>query len=322
MIRRGAVLTYRVLRRSMATEDIRKQLYVNCLNREFDSVLSVVRETPNEELDYNFLHIYLSRSCQWGHMESVDYLWHRYVMRKKVLVVRPHLLTAMGNLALANNKLFVTQQIYIYFEEMYGESSYNNESALKWKYELLRIRTESFARGTMESGTFSEKWKVLLQDMDNVLPTNTTFRVRDFPYLGRALSHALKTGSLDEEMLNEMLFTETKISASNPTTLPLLLNLILSQPHFSPSFKIDLFKRFFSTHPLLPYDDSLCLLSRQFRSDSYTLGQLLDFVASLTDGKVVFSPVAKRLLVGGLQDSKYSYKLQEYPGLSPPNINV
>lgn len=318
MFRRGGILTYRAFRRHTSTGDTRKELYMRCLNRDFDSVLSTLRKLPDEQLDYEFLHIYLERSCQWGHMASVDYLWHRYVLDSKVLVVRPHLLVQMGNLALASNRLFVTQQIYRYFEELYGKNAYDDEAALRWKYELLRIKVESFARGTLESTTFREKWKVLLEDMDQVLPTSTVLSVRDFPYLREALKYALATGSMDVPALDEMLFTETKISIRNSSTLPLLLNLALAQGHFSPPAKVDLFKRFFSSHPQLPYDDSLCVLARQFRSDGYSLAQILDFVTTLhPEGKITTSPVARRLLTSGLSDSEYSYKLQEHPELLP-----
>ena len=308
------VVRYGVFRRFIS-EDVRKQLYVQCLNREFDEVLTQVRQIPVNEIDYGFLQLYLARSCAWGHIESVDYLWHRYVIKNHILVIRPHILCELSNLALANNKFFVTKQVYEYFGKMYGSKRYD-VTLLKWKYELLRIKIESFAKGTGECSTFSEKWKVFLEDMDNALPVTTKFSVRDFSNLGKALHHDIETGNVTEPILLEMLFTEKKISIKNPSTLPLLLNLVLLQPTFSKSFKLGLFKRFYGFHPQLDHDDSVIILCRLLKGDGYNLAEVIDFAAKLDEGNLQLSAKATRLLIEGIQDTTYSFKLNEHAQLS------
>ena len=311
---RSNVVRNGIFRRFMS-EDVRKQLYVQCLNREFDKVLSQVRRIPVNEMDYGFLQLYLTRSCIWGHMESADYIWHKYVIKNHVLVIRPHVLCELGNLALANDKFFVTKQIYEYFRKMYGTKRYD-VILLKWKYELLRIKIESFAKGTGESSTFSEKWKVFLEDMDSDLPVTTKISVRDFPNLGKALHHDIEIGNVTEPILLDMLFTEKKLSVKNPSTLPLLLNLVLLQPTFSSSFKLGLFKRFYGFHPQLDHDDSLIILCRLLKGDGYNLSEIIDFASKLDEGNLQLSTQAAKLLIEGIKDTSYSFKLNEHIQLS------
>ncbi|SMN21687.1 similar to Saccharomyces cerevisiae YER153C PET122 Mitochondrial translational activator specific for the COX3 mRNA, acts together with Pet54p and Pet494 [Maudiozyma saulgeensis] len=303
----GVLRRYDVLRRFMS-EDVRKQLYVGCLNRNFDSVLTKIRPMPTNEMDYGFLQLYLVESCFWGHMESVDYIWHKYVMNNQILIIRPHILCAIGNLALTNQKFFVTKQIYEYFERLYGSQIYD-ETMLHWKYELLRIKIESFASGTGVSTSFSEKWKIFLEDVDHNLPITTAFHVRDFPHMIKALASDLQQGSMTEENILEMLFTEKKISIKNPSTLPLLLNLILLQPTFSKTFKFDLFRKFYETHPQLNHDDSLIILFKLLKGDDYNLSQLVTFATQLDNGKLRLTPQASRLLNKGISNTEHSRKL-------------
>jgi len=290
------------------SEDVRKQLYVGCLNREFDDVLTKIRPMTTNEMDYGFLQLYLAKSCAWGHMESVDYIWHKYVMNNQILIIRPHVLCAMSNLALANEKFFVTKQIYEYFEQLYGSQIYD-ETMLHWKYELLRIKIESFASGTGDSTSFSEKWKVFLEDIDHVLPISTTFNVRDFPHMIKALANDLRNGNITEESLLEMLFTEKKINIRNPSSLPLLLNLLLLQPTFTNTFKLDIFKKFYQTHPQLDRKDSLIIMFKLLKGDGYNLSQLVIFATNLDKGKLKLTSLSSKLLTKGSSNTEYNSKL-------------
>lgn len=305
------LLRWQVCRRFIS-EDVRKGLYIRCLNREFDQVLSEIRGIPKQEMDYGFLQLYLAKSCQWGHIESVDYLWHKYVLSNHVLVIRPHILCAMSSLALANDKHFIPEQIYQYFIELYGNDT-NEDVYLQWKYELLRLKIESFASGTADKTSFSEKWKVLLQDMDQILPISTHFHVRDFPYLIRSVRK-----DISQDTLVKMLFSQLSINIKNPSTLPLLLNIILLQPQFTKTFKLNLFKNFIETHSQMQYDDSLMILFKLLQQDGYNLSQLIDIMTKQFNNKteLLLSNVTSRLLIEGIRDTEYHYRLQEFPQLS------
>lgn len=248
----------------------RKALYLDCLNRRFDNVLEVVRSIPRKEMDYAFLQTYLARSCQWGHMESVSYIWYRYVVQSNVMTIKASLLCDIGNLSLNEGKHFIASRLHQYFLKLYGKSLTGDERQ-SLEYELLRIKVESFAKGTMDKTSFREKWKVFLEDIDHRLPATMVFRARDFPNLGRSLRHE------DNEQLMTLLFGQNKIDIRNTSTGPLLLNLIMMYSPQTTGSKITLFESFYDSHRLLNYSDTLTILSRLCRDDQYTLGKLKKF---------------------------------------------
>ncbi|CCK71227.1 Pet122p KNAG_0G01690 [Huiozyma naganishii CBS 8797] len=270
---------------------MRRRLYANCLNRNFDEVLAEVREIPFESMDYNFLKVYLAKSCQWGHTESVNHIWYKYVVRKNTLLVDPELLCSIGNLAIYDRKNFMPNDIYKYYVKHYGREETPKNS--QWRYELLRIKTESFARTTSTKTNFREKWKVFLQDMDNCLPLITRFRVRDFPNLVESYRDETQDG---KDLMVEYLFEEKMVAVKNPYSLPMLLNFMLLETSFSADLKMSLFKRFFTVHQFLPKEDSVMILVRACSNDAYRLNDLFGFCGDFSLSEMsprIFQPVKK-----------------------------
>ncbi|CCD24256.1 Pet122p NDAI_0C05970 [Naumovozyma dairenensis CBS 421] len=256
--------------RRYINDDARKRLFLNCLNRNFDQVLTEVRGIPRDEMDSNFLQLYLIKSCQWGHMDSIEYIWYKYVTQWKALTVPPKLLCDIGNICISYNKTYIPKQLYAYFNAVYGKRDNKSlRSKTEDHYALLRIRVESFAKGTLHTTKFREKWKVYLEDIDNNpyfndVTNNHLIKVRDFPYLTQSMNH-----SCDEETASNILFGENRIAIKNPRSLILFLNMILLQDGtiFSTSFKTSVLKRFQQVYQSmeLPNDTLTILktLSRQ-----------------------------------------------------------
>ncbi|CCF56537.1 hypothetical protein KAFR_0B02390 [Kazachstania africana CBS 2517] len=258
------------------TDDVRRRLFLGCLNREFDVVLAETRKIPTREMDYNFLQVYLSRSVQWGHVDSVDFIWHKYVMRNPILLIKPEILCQMSNLCLYADRRFIPEQIYSYFDKVY-RGHIEEEEYLNWKFELLRSKVEAFARGTGMKTEFSEKWKVFLEDIENELPKNVVYRIRDFPHLTKGV----KTKK-DRDTLQDLLFTDDRrITIKNSSTLPLLLNILLLQSEIYLSDKLSLFMKFFESHTSLLFDDSVAILLKLCREqgqNSYEFAQLTSYI--------------------------------------------
>ncbi|QLL34956.1 hypothetical protein HG536_0H03310 [Torulaspora globosa] len=260
------------LARKCLSQATRNALYLDCLNRKFDKVLKTVRSIPPKDMDYAFLQTYLARSCHWGHMASVSYIWYRYVLRSNVLIIKASLLCDIGNLSLNEGNHFIPAQLHEYFSRIYGKSL-PIEERQSLDYELSRIKVESFAKGTINKTNFREKWKVFLEDIDHRFPSNMTFRARDFPNLGRSLRHE------ENDLLMVLLFGQNKIAIHNASTGPLLLNLILMYSPQNASFKISLFEKFYNAHRLLNYDDTVTILLQLCKGDPYNLEKIKKFAA-------------------------------------------
>ncbi|SCU99745.1 LANO_0F03444g1_1 [Lachancea nothofagi CBS 11611] len=250
--------------------NVRQTLFARCLNLEFDALLCQVKKLPLNQLEEAFLHLFLAKSVQHAHVPSVDFLWYRFVMGRKVLMVKPSMLCGVGAVALNGNKPFIPPQVCTHFENFFGEESGVDE----YRNELLRIKVESFAKSTSCKVSFREKWKIFLEDIDNVVQPNCEIRVRDFPYLTQSLEHA------DRELLEQLLFHENKISIHNSSSLPLLLNMALLQPKLDADFKIRLFCEFRDTHKSLDYNDSISILFRVLRSDVYRSTKLMQYLTN------------------------------------------
>lgn len=287
----------------LLTQSTREQVYLDILNSKFDNALQVLRQTPRKELDYGLLQTFLSKSCQWGHIQSVDYIWYRFVMRFPILIVSPNLLCDIGNLALYEEKGFIPDQLYIHYLKFHSKRRGEYDP---YKYELLRIRVESFARGTMDKTTFKEKWKMFLEDMDNQLPPTTEIKVRDFPFLVESMRDSTK------HEIMELLFMKSEFSVQNRHSLPLLLNIFLLQPKHHMEFKIACFQKFSEIYSL-SLDDSLAILFRQCRNDGYYLSKLMDFARE--KGITRLSPVASRVFLEGITGTTYHFKTRDYVDL-------
>lgn len=276
----------------------RKALYLDCLNRKFDDVLKAVRNIQASDMDYAFLQLYLSRSCQWGHISSVTHIWDKYVLRSNMLVVKPSLLCEIGNLALNEGKHFLPPQLYQHYVRFFARSM-PGEGGQQIEYELLRIKTESFAKGTMDKTRFREKWKVFLEDIDHHLPPTIGLRVRDFPYLSQSIK------SEDSETLLQLLFNQNKLDFKNRTTAPLLLNMIIMRSPQSIEAKIGLFEKFHEIHRSLNYDDTLTILFRLCKGDGYRLSKLWQFAEK--QGLTPLSSVASKAFKEGIKDTEYCF---------------
>ncbi|SCU81479.1 LAFA_0C05226g1_1 [Lachancea sp. 'fantastica'] len=247
----------------------RQKLIAQCLNLDFDHLLQSVKKLPLDKLDESFLHLFLAKSVQNAHVPSVDYLWYRFVMGRKVLAVRPSLLCAIGTLALNGNKPFLPSQLCDHFDYFYGQEIGFEET----RFELLRIKVESFAKSNCgPATTFREKWKVFLQDIDGCVNPACVFRVRDFPHLSQSVRDA------DPELLEKLLFSENKIPIKNATTLPLLLNMILLDDSLDIDFKIRLFYNFYESHRTLSYNDSISILLHYLQGDFYRTTKLMQYL--------------------------------------------
>lgn len=301
-IRLSEMRSFVVFRRFL-TQSTREQIYLDIMNCRFNNALEVVRKAPKKELDYELLQTFLSRSCQWGHIQSVDYIWHRFVMGLSVLVVNPNLLCDIGNLALHEKKGFIPDQLYIHYTKFHSDKRNKQDPC---RYELLRIRVESFARGTLNKTTFTEKWKVYLEDMDNQLAPMIEIKVRDFPFLTKAMEHCSK------HELMELLFTRGEVPVKNQHSLSLLLNMFLLQPNQQLGFKIACFQKLLEIH-LLELDDSLAILFRQCRNDGYHLSRLMDFARE--KGIMRLSPIASKAFLEGISGTDYHFKTKDYADL-------
>lgn len=264
------LLRWQVPRRH-AYNDVRKELYFNCMNRRFDSVLESLRVINKDTVDYNFLQICLAQSCAWGHTKSIDYIWYKYVMRNRNLILSPELLVRMSNVALGDHKLFMPSQICQYFKDVYrSDKMKRHKNYNMWLYELLRIKVESFACGTMNKTQFREKWKIFIEDMDNDLPTTYCFHVRDFPYLTKGFNP-----NIHLEQMNDLLYNEQRLIVKNPSSLPMLLNILLLNSKLDISTKLQVFESFKDTHKTLNFADSLLILSKECENDIYSLCRLI-----------------------------------------------
>ncbi|SCU83723.1 LAME_0C06304g1_1 [Lachancea meyersii CBS 8951] len=261
--------------------DVRQKLIAQCLNLEFDKLLKTVKSLPLDILDESFLHLFLAKSVQHAHTTSIDFLWYRFVMGRKVLAVRPSLLCAIGTVALNDNKPFLPAQLCAHFDFFYGREPGLEEL----RNELLRIKVESFAKTTKRSTSFREKWKVFLQDIDSVVSPAYELRVRDFPHLTQALRHA------EPELLEQLLFSENKIAIKNDCTLPLLLNMTLMQDGLDPDFKIRMFCGFRDSHRTLDYNDSISILLHTLKGDLYRSSKLMQY---LTKHHLTIPPLGAR----------------------------
>lgn len=294
--------TFRIQIRRYLNTEVKRRLYAQCLNRDFDSLLAEVKGIPVSEMEESFVTLYLMKSAQFGHVPSLDYLWHKYVMRHHMIMVNPSLLCDIGNIALQEGKLFIPEQLSSHFMKFYGS---NNEYE-QYRYELLRIQVESFAKGTMEKTSFREKWKVFLQDLDHAVEGDFQFSVRDFPHLTQALS------GTDRELLLKMLFSEGKVSVCNNSSLPMLLNMILLQEEFELEFKIKLFQNFYTTHRHLNYEDTVTILFKNCKGNGYRSIELMEFVRG---NKITMPHLAYKYFLQSIIDSEYYFKAYDYMDL-------
>ncbi|SCU78240.1 LADA_0A04610g1_1 [Lachancea dasiensis] len=268
--------------KSSLSTSLRKNLIAQCLNLEFDSLLETVRKLPVDRLDENFLQLYLAMGVQHAHVPSVDYLWYKYVMTRKVLMVKPSTLCGIGVVSLNGNKPFIPRQLCAHFEQFYGHDGH------KWaecRDELLRIKVESFAKTAGARMSFREKWKVFLEDIDNVVDPSLNICVYDFPHLTASLKGA------DPELLEQLLFHENKIAIKNSSTLPTLLNMILLQDWLSADFKLRIFGAFRDCHRSLGYSDSISIIFRVLRGDLY---RSTKFMSYLTSNQMTLPPLGAR----------------------------
>lgn len=291
-------MIYQLITKRLMSEATRKALYLDCMNRRFDDVLKAVRNIKAEDMDYAFLQLYLTKSCRWGHIGSVSYIWDKYVLRSNMMTVGPSLLCDMGNLALNESKYFLPPQLYQHYMRFFSYNSPGDEGD-EVEYELLRIKVESFAKGTMHKTRFREKWKVLLEDMDHRLSPAAKLSVRDFPYLGQGVRFE------DNALLMKLLFDQNKLEIKNKSTLPLLLNMILLQGSQTIDSKVSLFEKFHETHRSLDYDDTLTILFRLCKGDGYRLSKLRQLIED--KGLNLSSSVALRAFSDGIKNTEYSF---------------
>lgn len=301
--REFATRSVMIIKRLLSQEALNR-MYLNVLNRRFDETLSELRKIPMKQMDYSFLQTYLSRSCYWGHIESVSHIWYKYVRRYPVLTVDPELLCNIGNLALNENKYFIPEQAYLHYKKFHAKMRGCQDPC---EYELLRIKVESFAKGTRNKTKFREKWKVYLQDIDNQLPSFIKIRVRDFPFLTESMAETSK------EEVTEMLFRQNRILVHNGCTLTLLLNMFLLQPQHHIADKMEIFQMFSEVSRSLDYNDSFAILFHQCKHDGYRISKLIGYAKEL--GITKLSPVASRELVEGISESSYDFATSDYEDL-------
>ncbi|AMD22226.1 HGL114Cp [Eremothecium sinecaudum] len=211
---------------------VRKLMLTKCLNREFDELLKLVKDTDVRHFNTHFLQIYLSRAVQEGHTESAKYIFNKFVLRHKFMIVRPNVLCQLANLVYYDGKTSFLDSLWrsylMYFRNLSGPD---------WdrtKYHLLKLRIESFARCDV---SFQKKWIKLLETMDEVIP-NQPLSVWDFPNM----TSSLKT--YHAGALHNMLFDKFANIATNDQAIVLLLDMILLQTHVDEQFKLQLFQRF------------------------------------------------------------------------------
>ncbi|KAG0667078.1 hypothetical protein C6P44_001880 [Monosporozyma unispora] len=300
----------RVHRRNLMSNDLKRELYAQCLNRQFDKLLPTLRQISVEEMDYPLLQLALQQGCRWGHMESIDFIWYKYVKRHNSLLIEPQTLCSMGQIALGEGKSFIAADLYGYYKSIYGKlwREFRPREFIQWEYELLRIKVEMFAK-TAVNRSFSEKWKVFLQDIDHVIPTYCEYSYRDFHYLRK--SYELQKGK--SNML-DYLFEDKEITVTNETTLPLLLNIILLQNEMAPDTRLNLFKRFYTMHSTLPIIDSIEIMAHE--CNGYRICEVLDFVSTIQTGNSTLSKLIpshiKARIEKKLRDSSLEYKLNQY----------
>ncbi|SCW04312.1 LAFE_0H10770g1_1 [Lachancea fermentati] len=285
--------------RRTLTVDVRKRLFAKCLNREFDTLLEEVRSIPIKTLEESFLSLYLTKSVQYAHVPSIDYLWYRCIIRHNLLVVKPQILCDIGNIALQENKFFMVEQLYKHFTIFHSKC----RSSEAYKLELLRYKVESFAKGTGDSTTFQEKWKVFIEDIDHQISPEWPLSVHNFPYLTSALEDH------GRELPLQLLLSEKKLSIRNKWTLPVLLNMIMLHKNVDQEFKMNLFQLFHQRHKHLNYDETLTILFRNCKDEPYRASSLMDFVKK---NGLSLTHLAAKFFLRSIQGTEYSFRSADY----------
>lgn len=310
--------------RNVMTSELRRSLYAQCLNRDFDLLLPRLRQIPAEDMDYNLIQLVLRQSCKWDHMECINFIWYKYVRRNNSMLIEPNVLCEIGQIALSEGKSFIVRDLYTYYTHYYGKRwrTVNQREFTYWEYELLRIKTEMFAK-TIINKDFSEKWKVFLKDMDNYLPTYCKFSFRDFPelinsyrehYYQNNTNQNINKSSKDnssEILMSKYLFQDKDINVKNETTLPLLLNIILLQNNIHLDKRINLFKTFYNIHPKLSAEESILILVHE--CDAYRVYELLNHLLTNNQDILYNLPLyLSQRIQDKLKGTTLKHKLSKY----------
>lgn len=298
----------------MMTETARKSLYAQCLNREFDPLLIRLREIPPEEMDGNLLQLVLMQSCRWAHIGCIDFIWNKYVRRHNSMLVSPRILCEMGQIALGEGKSFIPLELYKYYKRTYGATlrgQGESELSVQCEYDLLRIKVEMFAKTALDR-SFREKWKVFLEDMDHTLPVGYHFSFKDFPELISSYHDEYVEGKREQIGMTEFLFQDKNITVMNPTTLPLLLNIILIQNGISLDSRIGLFQKFYRVHPSLSMNDSILIMVHECTDDAYRLFELFIYINQIDTHILKQLPAnAREQICDKLKDTSYANRVTE-----------
>lgn len=248
----------------MITNQIRKQLYLNCLNHNFKDVFKTVKKLPPMEIDKNVLELWLRESCLAKDAFSVQYIWYRYMMRQQInMYIKPSMLYKMSQLGIENNQKFISGHIYEYFNKYYS----NDTKFKNWQLKLLILKLDSQMK--FSQLPFIIKWKLVYRDLRNVKFQDQTLHITDFPNLVKSYD---KTVNIDVFLRHS---TQGNVNYKKNQSLKILfLNCILLQESVSPSKKMFIFEQILKKNPKVQYDDSIKILKELFNNDPHRLDQL------------------------------------------------
>ncbi|AET40281.1 Pet122p Ecym_5541 [Eremothecium cymbalariae DBVPG len=235
---------------------VQKSLMQKCLNRQFDQLFEQFRDTHQSSCSTELLQVCLSVAAQEGHIKTVKYLWNKFVLKSRILVVRPQVLADIGNLVFHNGEHRILQGISSHYDRFYRYEK--GDEWDRYKYHLRRLVVEGYARYNNDRTPFEKKWKSFKKNVDHEL-SNYPICVWDFPYLTQSMK------DMNEYKLTKMLFHTGVQDIFNDCSTTLLLNMILLQPDIHITKKLALFKKFVdltSCDKTKCFEDTIVILVR------------------------------------------------------------
>ncbi|CDO94140.1 unnamed protein product [Kluyveromyces dobzhanskii CBS 2104] len=234
----------------------------NCQRGDFSNVLNAMRSIPNDRINKPFLQFYLGQSTKCAHWPSVSFIWNRFVVRRDLLIVKPSVLADIAKLSMHYEKYGFTESLLKHYNRYYAF-----RKGIRWdgyKYMLLNAHIEMYAKKPNEEVNFKKKWHAFIIEIDNAL-IRFPISAFDFPNLTTSLN------GIHLKRIRKWLLVDCKEGSLNQNSMPMFLNMVLLQPHVTPTEKIEVFREFIakcSVNPTLHLQESLQILAHECSNDA------------------------------------------------------
>ncbi|CCH59034.1 hypothetical protein TBLA_0B01900 [Henningerozyma blattae CBS 6284] len=245
------------------------------ISLELRSILHSLQKVPIRKSNSSTIYEYFNACLINRYWLGARFVWYKYVVRSGALTLKPWQLSVLGNMSVAADNYFIPPATVKYYER-FGKVNGSTE----YEYFIRRNKVEAFAKGTLEKTQFREKWKVFIQDMDNVLPPTVEYKVQDFPWLVTSLKYQIAT----EAVLKKLLFgVGTKIQVHNKSSYSLLLSIILLQDLITIDSKVQIFETFAKLHRKVDLADHYKILNKICKKDKFLLNRVNTIYAESTN---------------------------------------